>query len=127
MASSSVVLSFGNHYYLDKIKDASYCVWMELDVFIYCRQGYPYFFGKPRIFLLVSVLMEDEYNSTANVGWRTFIIFAVLNAALVLMVYFFYPEAKGVELEDIPLLFANGGVIGGVFTFGGKPTGRHHE
>ncbi|KAF3019706.1 hypothetical protein E8E14_007612 [Neopestalotiopsis sp. 37M] len=35
-----------------------------------------------------------------NIGWRTFIIFAVLNAVFIPMVYFFYPETKNLELED---------------------------
>lgn len=38
------------------------------------------------------------------------------------MVYFFYPETKGLELEDIPLLFMKGGFTGGVFTSKGGRT-----
>lgn len=38
------------------------------------------------------------------------------------MVYFFYPETKGLELEDIPLLFSKGGFTGGVFTSKGGRT-----
>lgn len=49
-------------------------------------------------------------------------IFAVLNAAFIPMVYFFYPETKGLELEDIPLLFAKGGFTGGVFSSKGGRT-----
>lgn len=49
-------------------------------------------------------------------------IFAVLNAVFMPMVYFFYPETKGLELEDIPLLFAQGGFTGGVFTSKGGRT-----
>lgn len=56
----------------------------------------------------------------ANIGWKTFVIFAVLNAAFIPMVYFFYPETKGIELEDIPLLFHKGGITGGVFSSGGR-------
>lgn len=65
--------------------------------------------------------------STANIGWRTFIIFAVLNAFFIPMVYLFYPETKGLELEDIPLLFRKGGVTGGVFSSRGKTVtpGQH--
>ncbi|PYH95705.1 general substrate transporter [Aspergillus ellipticus CBS 707.79] len=63
-----------------------------------------------------------------NIGWRTFVIFAVLNAVFIPMVYFFYPETKGLELEDIPLLFHKGGFTGGVFTSKGGRTvapGQH--
>ncbi|OJJ08583.1 hypothetical protein ASPVEDRAFT_89794 [Aspergillus versicolor CBS 583.65] len=68
--------------------------------------------------------------SFANIGWRTFVIFAVLNAAFIPMVYFFYPETKGLELEDIPLLFTKRGFTGGVFTSKGGRTvmpGQHAE
>ncbi|BCS23438.1 sugar porter family MFS transporter [Aspergillus puulaauensis] len=68
--------------------------------------------------------------SFANIGWRTFVIFAVLNAAFIPMVYFFYPETKGLELEDIPLLFSKRGFTGGVFTSKGGRTvmpGQHAE
>ncbi|KAF6806405.1 sugar transporter [Colletotrichum musicola] len=62
--------------------------------------------------------------SFANIQWRTFIIFAILNACFIPMVYFFYPETKGIELEDIPLLFSRGGVTGGVFSTQGKTVVR---
>lgn len=42
----------------------------------------------------------------ANIGYRTYIIFAVLNACWVPIIYFFFPETKGLQLEDIDGLFA---------------------
>lgn len=65
---------------------------------------------------------EMELTQTDNIQWRTFVIFAVLNAVFIPMVYFFYPETKGLELEDIPLLFTKGGITGGVFTSKGGRT-----
>ncbi|KAF2247059.1 general substrate transporter [Trematosphaeria pertusa] len=62
-----------------------------------------------------------------NIGWRTFIIFAVLNAAFIPMVYCFYPETKGITLEDIPLLFNKGGVTGGVLASKGGRTVTPHQ
>ncbi|KAL1875941.1 hypothetical protein VTK73DRAFT_9725 [Phialemonium thermophilum] len=62
-----------------------------------------------------------------NIGWRTFIIYAVLNAAFIPMVYCFYPETKGIELEDIPLLFAKGGFTGGVVSSKGGRTVMPHQ
>ncbi|CAK7243255.1 MAG: hypothetical protein STHCBS139747_004771 [Sporothrix thermara] len=41
-----------------------------------------------------------------NIGWRTYIIFAVLNTAFVPIIYFFFPETKGIELEDMDRLFS---------------------
>jgi hypothetical protein len=41
-----------------------------------------------------------------NIGYRTYIIFAVLNACWVPVIYFFFPETKGLELEDVDRLFA---------------------
>jgi hypothetical protein len=46
------------------------------------------------------------------------------------MVYFFYPETKGITLEDIPLLFAKRGITGGVFSSKGGRTvipGQHAQ
>jgi hypothetical protein len=43
------------------------------------------------------------------------------------MVYFFYPETEGIELEDVPLLFAKGGVTGGVLTSKGKTITPHQH
>ncbi|KAI5362776.1 putative major facilitator, sugar transporter, major facilitator superfamily [Septoria linicola] len=65
--------------------------------------------------------------SSEQIQWRTFVVFAVLNAAFIPMVYFFYPEIKGIELEDIPLLFAKGGITGGVASSKGGRTVVPHQ
>jgi sugar porter (SP) family MFS transporter len=41
-----------------------------------------------------------------NIGYKTYIIFAVLNACWVPIIFFFFPETKGLELEDVDRLFA---------------------
>lgn len=41
-----------------------------------------------------------------NIGWRTYIIFAVLNALWVPIIFLFFPETKGLELEDVDRLFS---------------------
>lgn len=47
----------------------------------------------------------------ANIGWRTYIIFAVLNTAFLPVIYIFFPETKGLELEAVDGLFAKCGVL----------------
>ncbi|CAK7236844.1 hypothetical protein SEUCBS140593_009756 [Sporothrix eucalyptigena] len=41
-----------------------------------------------------------------NIGWRTYIVFAVFNAAIIPVVYLFYPETMGRSLEEMDLIFA---------------------
>jgi hypothetical protein len=78
--------------------------------------------------MFVFVVVKITPISFDNIGWKTFIIFSVLNAAFLPMVYCFYPETKGITLEDIPLLFHKKGVTGGVLTSTGGRTvipGQH--
>jgi hypothetical protein len=46
-----------------------------------------------------------------NIGWRTYIIFAVLNATWVPIIYIFFPETKGMQLEDVDRLFAGDALL----------------
>jgi len=41
----------------------------------------------------------------ANIAWRTYIIFAVINAAMAPSVYFFFPETAGRSLEEMDEIF----------------------
>lgn len=41
----------------------------------------------------------------ANIGYKTYIIFAVINAAMVPSVYFFFPETAGRSLEEMDEIF----------------------
>jgi len=56
------------------------------------------------IFNFVVVMITPP--AIQNVGWRTYIIFAVFNAAWVPIFYFFYPETKGLQLEDVDRMFS---------------------
>jgi sugar porter (SP) family MFS transporter len=52
---------------------------------------------------VVVMLVGPAFN---NISWRTYIVFAVLNAAIVPVVYFFFPETGGRSLEDLDVVFA---------------------
>lgn len=44
--------------------------------------------------------------SLSKIGYRTYIIFAVLNMTWVPLMYLFFPETKGLQLEEVDRLFA---------------------
>ncbi|KAI1265219.1 general substrate transporter [Xylariaceae sp. FL1019] len=43
-----------------------------------------------------------------NIGWGTFLFFAVLNSTFIPIIYFFYPETAYRSLEEIDIIFAKG-------------------
>lgn len=44
----------------------------------------------------------------AEIGWGTYLFFAVVNACFIPIIYFFYPETAGRSLEEIDITFAKG-------------------
>ncbi|KAF9882668.1 hypothetical protein FE257_005662 [Aspergillus nanangensis] len=48
----------------------------------------------------------------ANLGYQTYIMFAVFNAALIPCVYLFFPETKGRTLEEMDIVFASASAQG---------------
>lgn len=68
----------------------------------------------------ISVLSKWMFNflvvmispvAMSNIGYRTYIIFAVLNFVFVFVIYFFYPETKGLALEQVDRIFIGGDPI----------------
>lgn len=53
------------------------------------------------------LIVEITPPAIENIGWRTYIIFAVLNFSFLPIVFFWFKETKGLSLEDVDLLFAN--------------------
>ncbi|CDK28664.1 unnamed protein product [Kuraishia capsulata CBS 1993] len=60
-----------------------------------------------------------------NIGWKTFIIFAILCAVWIIVIFCLYPETSGLELEDIDHIFERPGLTRGVFTTRGKTVEKH--
>ncbi|KAL4953802.1 putative hexose carrier protein [Aspergillus filifer] len=57
------------------------------------------------LWLSTFVVIEIVPVAIANIGWRTYIIFAAFNLAFVPMIYFLYPETAGFSLEAVDLAF----------------------
>jgi sugar porter (SP) family MFS transporter len=55
--------------------------------------------------LINFAVVEFTPSSIQNIGWRTYIIFAVFNIIFIPIVYFFFPETTNLRLEDVDYLF----------------------
>lgn len=45
-----------------------------------------------------------------NIGWGTYLFFAVVNACFLPVIWIFYPETANRSLEEIDIIFAKGSV-----------------
>jgi MFS family permease len=52
--------------------------------------------------VLVALVTPIAFNA---IGWKYFIVFACLNAAMIPIIYLFFPETAGLTLEDIDEVF----------------------
>ena len=53
------------------------------------------------------IVVEITPPALQNIGYKTYIIFAVLNIVNAIIVWAFYPETAGSSLESIDFLFTN--------------------
>ena len=53
------------------------------------------------------LVVEVTPISVRNIGWRTYLIWAVLNLVNAIVVFVFYPETAGIPLEQIDHLFTD--------------------
>lgn len=51
------------------------------------------------------VVVQITPTAIEKIGWRFYIIFAILNASFLLPIYFFLPETAGLPLESVNALF----------------------
>ncbi|RPA91539.1 general substrate transporter [Choiromyces venosus 120613-1] len=70
--------------------------------------------------MAVFAVVEITPIAIESINRRTFIIFAIFNALWIPVVYCFFPETTGLNLEDVDHLFDRGGLTGGVWSKKGQ-------
>lgn len=51
------------------------------------------------------VMSQITPHAVANIGWRTFLMFAIFNFANIVYVWFFVRETNGKSLEEMEVVF----------------------
>lgn len=59
------------------------------------------------LFLASLTFTQAATSALAAIGWQYYIVFTVLSAAMIVLLYFYYPETKGLSLEEIAKLFGD--------------------
>ncbi len=63
-----------------------------------------------------------------TIGWRYYIVFAVIAACVPVSVYFLFPETMGRNLEEIDLIFKDSPSVWATVRFAkSRPIGMPHE
>lgn len=57
--------------------------------------------------LITFLVVEITPVGIANIGWKLYVVFCILNWASIFVVWFYYPETAGKTLESIDFLFAS--------------------
>lgn len=55
--------------------------------------------------MCVPTILTHTAFSFATIGYRYYIVYACTNAAIALSIYLFFPETKGLSLEDVDDMF----------------------
>ena len=56
-----------------------------------------------------------------TIGWRYYLLFLLISAIIVPVVYFAYPETMGRSLEELEMMFSEGKSIPGIVKESRKP------
>lgn len=89
----------------------------------FCRQhGYSRTFSfsklRPRSIYLANVIIQVAIET---IGWQYYLVFLIISAIIVPIVFFFYPETMGRSLEELEMMFAEGRSIPSIVRESTKP------
>lgn len=59
------------------------------------------------LFLASLAFTQGASSAFAAIGWKYYLIFLVLSAIMVGIIYFFFPETKGLSLEEMSRVFGD--------------------
>lgn len=59
------------------------------------------------LFLASLIFTQAASSAFDAIGWKYYILFTILTAAVIAILWFFYPETKNLSLEEIAKLFGD--------------------
>jgi len=89
-----------------------FSVCIDATTYIYCTEIFPSHLRARGSSISVSGLFFATVIFTCaaptafgNIGWKYYLVFAVLTAIVIVLIWFYFPETKGLSLEEMNALF----------------------
>ncbi len=96
----------------------SYGCFVDATTFIYCSEIFPTHirsrglaFSLAVLFLSTIAYLEAAPTAFAQVGWKYYLLFIILTVINIPLVVYFFPETKGLSLEEIGEKFGDEVVV----------------
>ncbi|OQV09528.1 hypothetical protein CLAIMM_13641 [Cladophialophora immunda] len=90
----------------------------DATTFVYCAEIFPTQIRSKGMAWCISVLflatipfLEAAPTAFAEVGWKYYLLFIFLTTINIIIMYFYFPETKGLSLEEINTLFGDTVVV----------------
>lgn len=92
----------------------SYGCCVDASTFVYCSEIFPTHirsqglaFALGILFLSTIAYLEAAPTAFAQVGWKYYLLFIILTAINIPLVWWLFPETKGLSLEEIGAVFGD--------------------
>lgn len=92
----------------------SYGCCVDAITYVYCSEIFPSHirargvaFSLAVLFLTAMVYLEAAPTAFAQVGWKYYLVFLIVTAINIFVVWRFFPETKGLSLEEIGEVFGD--------------------
>jgi hypothetical protein len=92
----------------------SYGCCVDATTYVYCSEIFPSHirargvaFSLAVLFLTAMVYLEAAPTAFAQVGWKYYLVFLIITSINIFIVWWIFPETKGLSLEEIGELFGD--------------------
>lgn len=105
-AAGAIVFLFGHIVFYASFIDATTYIYVS-EIFPTRLRAVGTSLSISGIFLASLIFTQAASSAFKAIAWRYYIVFTVLTFLMVILLWFFYPETKGLSLEEVARIFGD--------------------